>query len=198
MRSWAQLGQDLPPSNPGVCDYPSRPLTSQWDPHCLAKGTPGRDGLGGAWKVEVSFPLGKWQYLRVGYRGRTEPGNMDGGPPGLPEFSAGVRRRQWVEEESSFCCLWSPRPFCQVRRHPISLGPVGWTCFLCPCVHPDHLFLLFYTSNSQQNYFCQNLCYDSRGRGVFWDAFEILLNNLWVMMEHFNKNPVLVVVCILG
>lgn len=67
---------------------------------------------------------------------------------------------------------------CQARRRPISLGSVGWTCFLCPCVHPDHLFLLLYTSNSQQNYFCQNLCYDSRGRGVFRDAFEILLNNL--------------------
>ena len=44
--------------------------------------------------MEVSFPLGKWQYLRVGYRDRAEPRNMDGGPPGLPEFSAGVRRRQ--------------------------------------------------------------------------------------------------------
>ena len=51
---------------------------------------------------------------------------------------------------------------CQARRCPISLGPVGWTCFLCPRVHPDHLILLFYTSDSQQNYFCQNLCYDSR------------------------------------
>ena len=86
---------------------------------------------------------------------------------------------------------------CQARRCPISLGPVGWTCFLCPCVHPDHLILLFYTSDSQQNYFCQNLCYDSRGRVVFRDAFEILLNNLWVMMEHFNKSPILIFVCIL-
>lgn len=67
---------------------------------------------------------------------------------------------------------------CQARRRPISLGSVGWTCFLCPCVHPDHLFLLRCTSNSQHNYLCQNLCYDSRGRGVFRDAFEILLNNL--------------------
>ena len=46
------------------------------------------------WKVAVS---------RAGWRVRTEPGNREGGPPGLPGFSAGLRRRQWAEDLSSRC-----------------------------------------------------------------------------------------------
>lgn len=99
MRSWAQLGQNLPLSNPGVCDYPSRPPTSQWDPHCLAEGRPGRDRLGGAWKVEV-VSQGRME-------GQDRARKQGWGPPGLSGFSAGLRRRQWVGELSS-CCPTEP------------------------------------------------------------------------------------------
>lgn len=83
---------------------------------------------------------------------------------------------------------------CQVRRRPSPSDLWGDLLLMSLCASRPS-FPLFYTSNSQQNYFCQNLCYDSRGRGVFWDAFEILLNNLWVTMEHFNKSPVLAGCC---
>ena len=140
--------------------------------------------------------LGKWKY-----HSHLESGSVsgqDGGSGQNQETGKGASRAarilSWAEEEAVSGGLVIPLPRgahihqpgqaagaghrYQARRCPISLGPVGWTCFLCPCVRPDHLFLLFYTSDGQQNYFCQNLCYDSRGRVVFRDAFEILLNNL--------------------